>query len=323
MATTSMDYEATGSYEDENPRYENDRRSASPRPSRDDGDMDRRRPSPGAPSNGGSKDDNRDDDGAINPGSNLFVTGIHPKISESEITQMFEKYGEVEKCQIMRDPHTKESRGFGFVKMVTSEGADAAKEALQGEQIDGRTLSIEKARRARPRTPTPGKYFGPPKREPRGRFGDRGDDRRRGGGGYGGYRDDPYRYRGGPHGGGGGGGGGYERGYREDRGYDRSYRDDRGGYDRGYRDDRGGYERRGGDRDEGYSGGRFDRYGREDRSRYGSRGGDDRRGGDERRGGGGGGGGGYDRDRYDRSADREAPRRDPPPPSYNDGPRPE
>lgn len=77
---------------------------------------------------------------------------------------MFEKYGDVEKCQIMRDPHSKESRGFGFVKMVTSDQAEAAREGLQGEQIEGRTLSIEKARRARPRTPTPGKYFGPPKR---------------------------------------------------------------------------------------------------------------------------------------------------------------
>lgn len=64
----------------------------------------------------------------------------------------------------MLDPHTKESRGFGFVKMTTSEQADAAKEGLQGEVIEGRTLSIEKARRSRPRTPTPGKYFGPPKR---------------------------------------------------------------------------------------------------------------------------------------------------------------
>lgn len=105
-----------------------------------------------------------DDDGAVNPGSNLFVTGIHPKLTEAEVSKMFEKYGDVEKCQIMRDPHTKESRGFGFVKMVTSEQAEAAKEGLQGESIEGRTLSIEKARRARPRTPTPGKYFGPPKR---------------------------------------------------------------------------------------------------------------------------------------------------------------
>lgn len=106
----------------------------------------------------------RDDDGAVNPGSNLFVTGIHPRLSEGEVSRLFEKYGDVEGCSIMKDPHTQESRGFGFVKMVTAEQADAAKEGLQGEHIEGRTLSIEKARRARPRTPTPGKYFGPPKR---------------------------------------------------------------------------------------------------------------------------------------------------------------
>lgn len=117
--------------------------------------------------------------------------------------------------------------------------------------------------------------------DPRPRY----DDRRRGGG-YG--RDDPYRYR------------GYDRGYErryEDRGsYDRGgYRDDRryedrGGYGRDY--DRS-YDRR--DRDDGYGG--RDRYGgREDRERYAPR------------GGGGGGGGGYDRDRYDRAAERDAPR---------------
>jgi hypothetical protein len=46
--------------------------------------------------------------------------------------------------------------------MVTAEQADAAKDGLQGEIIEGRTLSIEKARHSRPRTPTSGKYFGPP-----------------------------------------------------------------------------------------------------------------------------------------------------------------
>lgn len=105
-----------------------------------------------------------DDEGSVNTGSNLFVTGIHPRLTESDVSRLFEKYGDVESCSIMVDPHTKESRGFGFVKMVTAEQADAAKEGLQGEVIEGRTLSIEKARRGRPRTPTPGKYFGPPKR---------------------------------------------------------------------------------------------------------------------------------------------------------------
>jgi transformer-2 protein len=92
------------------------------------------------------------------------VTGIHPKLSEADVTQLFEKFGEVENCSIMRDPHSQESRGFGFVRMVTAEGADAARDNLQGVAHEGRTLSIEKARRGRPRTPTPGKYYGPPKR---------------------------------------------------------------------------------------------------------------------------------------------------------------
>lgn len=111
-----------------------------------------------------SRQQQGEDDNSRNPGSNLFVTGIHPSLTEAEVTTLFEKFGDVEKCNIMRDPHTRESRGFGFVKMVTSDQADAAKEGLQGEVHQGRTLSIEKARRARPRTPTPGKYFGPPKR---------------------------------------------------------------------------------------------------------------------------------------------------------------
>jgi len=254
-----MDYENEngGRYEDEAaPRYERDR-SASPRPTRRNdsprGDTRQRSASPRGNGHSDSRGPPRNDrgpppqdDGAVNPGSNLFVTGIHPRLSEQEVTRLFEKYGDVEKCQIMLDPHTKESRGFGFVKMVTAEQADAAKEGLQGEVIEGRTLSIEKARRSRPRTPTPGKYFGPPKREddprgpPPGRYGDRYDDRRRGGGGYG--RDDSYG------------------GYRGDRGYDRG--------DRGYgRRDRDDYSRGGGDR-----------YGSRD-DRYGGRGGDDRRGG--------------------------------------------
>jgi RNA recognition motif-containing protein len=108
--------------------------------------------------------DGKNDEAAANPGTNLFVTGIHPRLSEAEVTQLFEKYGEVEKCNIMRDPHSGDSRGFGFVKMVTADAAEAAREGLQGMIHEGRTLSIEKARRARPRSPTPGKYYGPPKR---------------------------------------------------------------------------------------------------------------------------------------------------------------
>ena len=118
----------------------------------------------GPPVDARMKDIQDEDEGSINSGSNLFVTGIHPRLTEVDVTRLFEKYGEVDNCSIMKDPHTQESRGFGFVNMVNASQADAAKEGLQGEVIEGRTLSIEKARRSRPRTPTPGKYFGPPKR---------------------------------------------------------------------------------------------------------------------------------------------------------------
>ncbi|KAK8249534.1 hypothetical protein IWZ00DRAFT_488938 [Phyllosticta capitalensis] len=292
MSTMEYETEPRGGYDDE-PRVYDRERSRSPRIDRRDDDLRDRSASPGArdrmvnrgpPVDHKPRDDD-DDEGAINPGSNLFVTGIHPSLSEEEITRLFEKYGEVEKCNIMRDPHSKESRGFGFVKMVTPDQADAAKEGLQGEVIEGRTLSIEKARRARPRTPTPGKYYGPPKRgmshyhnysrggfrnsNPAfnnfdmlthtqdfrggrgGRFSDRYDDRR---GGYGGRRGDDHYSRGSRY----GGGDYYDRGYT-------------GGSGRDYYEQRG-FSRR--DRDYGpprgvdryaSGGGRDDRYGRDDR----------------------------------------------------------
>jgi len=290
---SAMDFENENGRFDEESRFDRDR-SASPR---GDSRADRTRSlSP----NGRADDraplpDSRskvmlDDDGAINTGSNLFVTGIHPRLNEADITRLFEKYGDVENCSIMVDPHTKESRGFGFVKMVTAEQADAAKEGMQGELIEGRTLSIEKARRSRPRTPTPGKYFGPPKRDFRGpsRGRDRYDDRR----GYGGSRrfDDNYRY------------GRYDSynernrdsGGREYSGREYSGREYGGGreYGRDYnrREPRDDHGYRGIDR---YASGRGDRYTRgEDRR-------EDHR--EERRGG-------Y----YDRDAN---------PPSYEQAPR--
>jgi len=271
-----MDFEGEPRGYDEDVRgYDRDHDRAMSRSphgdSRMGGDSRARSASPNGHDRGDSRpmNDNKDDDASQNPGTNLFVTGIHPRLSEADVTKLFEQYGEVEKCNIMRDPHSGDSRGFGFVKMVTAEHADRARDNLQGVVHEGRTLSIEKARRARPRTPTPGKYYGPPKREfgrPRG--GGRFEDRR--GGGYGGRRDDYY-----------GGGGGY-RGYRggdryEDRqgggdsGYDRRYRD-RGDYGRSDRYGSGAprEDRYGGSsRDDRYGGGREDRrggyYGREDR----------------------------------------------------------
>lgn len=142
-------------------------------------------------------DRDQEDADAKNEGTNLFVTGLAKEVTEAQLSELFAKFGAVDKCQIMVDPHTRESRGFGFVNMFDVTGADAAIASLNNTSVSGRTLSIEKARRKRPRTPTPGRYFGPPKarrggfrpryddRYPRRDYGRRYDDRPR--------YDDPYR----------------------------------------------------------------------------------------------------------------------------------
>lgn len=197
---------------------------------------------------------------AKNEGTNLFVTGLTRSVTEQDLSDAFSKYGRVDKCQIMYDPHSRESRGFGFVNMADVDGADAAIAALHGEDLQGRTLAVEKAKRKRPRTPTPGKYFGPPKpRRSRPPPHHRGYDDR--GGGYDRYeRYDRYHDRGGP--------GGYgPPSYRGGRGYDDR---DRERYDDPYyRGSRGGSrygdDRRDRDRDrDRYSSSRYD-----DRDKYG------------------------------------------------------
>ncbi|KAJ3483160.1 hypothetical protein NLI96_g6505 [Meripilus lineatus] len=114
--------------------------------------------SPGAPRDGGRGDV------AGNPGNNLHVSGLSHKVDTRELEQAFAKVGRVKKAQVMYDPHTRDSRGFGFVTMESAEEADAAITALNGTDLMGKPLIVEKARRGRARTPTPGRYYGPPKR---------------------------------------------------------------------------------------------------------------------------------------------------------------
>ncbi|KAM0747757.1 RNA-binding domain-containing protein, partial [Meredithblackwellia eburnea MCA 4105] len=180
-----------------------------------------------------------------NPGNNLHVSGLSTRVEDRDLEEVFGKYGRIQKCQVMRDPHSKDSRGFAFVTMETPEEAEAAIAGLNAQDLMGRTMNVEKARRGRARTPTPGQYHGPPKRE----GGNRPyEPSRYGGGGYGGGRgyDDRDRY----------GGRGYDDRDRGGRGYDdrdRGYAvpmrggDDRRRDDRRYDDRRGGYDdRRGG-----------------------------------------------------------------------------
>ncbi|KAJ7834919.1 hypothetical protein B0H14DRAFT_1155103 [Mycena olivaceomarginata] len=120
-----------------------------------------------------------------NPGNNLHVSSLGHKVDTRDLEAAFAKIGRVKKASVMYDPHTRESRGFGFVTMETPEEADAAVAALQGTDLGGKNINVEKARRGRARTPTPGRYYGPPKRGDDERpYDPRPYDSRYSGGGY-------------------------------------------------------------------------------------------------------------------------------------------
>ncbi|ORX56277.1 hypothetical protein DM01DRAFT_1017499 [Hesseltinella vesiculosa] len=100
----------------------------------------------------------------VNPGDNLFVTGLSLNTTNTALEDLFSKHGAVQKVEIMYDPHTRESRGFGFIQMHSSDEAERALESVNGMEVDGRVITVEKAKRSKARTPTPGRYYGPPKR---------------------------------------------------------------------------------------------------------------------------------------------------------------
>ena len=137
-------------------------------------------------------------------GKKLYVGNLSYQVDSSELEQMFGQYGQVTSAQIINDRDTGRSKGFGFVEMSSDTEAQAAIEALNGQEHGGRALTVNEAR---PREERPGGGGGG-----RGGYGGGG-----GGGGRGGY-------------GGGGGGGG--RGGFGGGGGGAGSRGDRGGRDR-------------------------------------------------------------------------------------------
>jgi cold-inducible RNA-binding protein len=100
---------------------------------------------------------------------NIYVGNLTFQTTEDDLRRLFEPFGEVTRAQVTMDRETGRSRGFGFVEM--SSGGDEAIAALNGKQIEGRTLTVNEAK----------------PREQRG-----GGGRGGSGGGYGGGRRDRY-----------------------------------------------------------------------------------------------------------------------------------
>lgn len=118
-------------------------------------------------------------------GRKLYVGNLSYGVTDTQLQEMFSPYGTVQSAQVVMDRDTGRSKGFGFVEMGSDQEAQAAATGMNGQMVDGRSLTVNEAR---------------PK-----------EDRPRGGGGGGGYGGGGGGGRGGYGGGGGGGGGGGRR----------------------------------------------------------------------------------------------------------------
>jgi len=85
-------------------------------------------------------------------GSKIYVGGLPYSATDSQLTTLFAAHGAVESARVVTDKFTGQSRGFGFVEMSTSEEATAAITALNGSQMDGRTLTVNEAKPMEPRS---------------------------------------------------------------------------------------------------------------------------------------------------------------------------
>ena len=85
-------------------------------------------------------------------GLKIYVGGLPYSASEQQLSDLFTAHGSVSSARIITDKLTGQSRGFGFVEMTTESEAKGAIEALNGTQMDGRTLTVNEARPQEPRS---------------------------------------------------------------------------------------------------------------------------------------------------------------------------
>ena len=77
---------------------------------------------------------------------NIYVGNLSREVTENELRQAFEAFGQVTSINVIKDRYSGESRGFGFVEMATKTEAQAAISGLNGTPLKERTLTVSEAR---------------------------------------------------------------------------------------------------------------------------------------------------------------------------------
>ena len=103
---------------------------------------------------------------------NIYVGNLSNEVTEEDLKQAFETFGQVESIKIIKDKYTNRSKGFGFVEMASKAEGQSAIDGLNGKELKGKALNVNEAR---------------PRPESRGRRGGYGGSRGGQGGGRGGY----------------------------------------------------------------------------------------------------------------------------------------
>ena len=76
----------------------------------------------------------------------LYVGNLAFNTTEQDLQEQFSQYGQVSAASIVTDRDSGRSRGFAFVELDSKESAQAAIQALNGKEIDGRALTVNEAR---------------------------------------------------------------------------------------------------------------------------------------------------------------------------------
>ena len=95
----------------------------------------------------------------------LFVVGLDSSITSHQLENLFSAYGRVMNAKVIRDHETQVSRGFGFVTMETEGDGKLAMRKLNGQEIEGRTITVKKAREKAPQEPKTAVYHNWKERE--------------------------------------------------------------------------------------------------------------------------------------------------------------
>jgi len=113
----------------------------------------------------------------------LYVGSLPYSVDDTQLQELFAKFGQVSSAKVIRDKFSGQSKGFGFVEFASDEEGQKAMEGMNGQDLGGRSIKVNEAKPMEPREGRGGGGGG---------YGGGGRGGRGGGGGRGGFQRNSY-----------------------------------------------------------------------------------------------------------------------------------